>query len=77
MPRGRPQKAPARALNVRVEVSDLEKLAILQTITGTATAEIVRAALKAYIAKNEDKLREAGNEIAKGTYWDRRDADKA
>lgn len=76
MPRGRPQKAPARALNVRVEVSDLEKLALLQNITGTATAEIVRAALKAYIAKNEDKLREAGTEIAKGTYWERRSANK-
>jgi predicted DNA-binding protein len=72
MPRGRPQKDPARALNVRVEVSDLEKLALLQTVTGRPTAEVVRAALKDYIAKNEDKLRQAGSELAEGTYWERR-----
>lgn len=69
MPRGRPQQAPARALNVRVEVSDLEKLALLQTVTGTTTAEVVRAALKGYIAANEGKLREAGEKLAKGEFW--------
>lgn len=74
MPRGRPEKAPARALNVRVEVSDLEKLALLQTITGTATAEVVRAAIKEYIRANEGKLQQAGQEIAQGTYWERRRA---
>jgi hypothetical protein len=69
MPRGRPQTAPARALNVRVEVSDLEKLAVLQTITGRATAEVVRAALKDYIQANEGKLREAGKKLANGEFW--------
>jgi hypothetical protein len=69
MPRGRPQKAPARSLNVRVEVSDLDKLALLQTITGTPTAEIVRDALKGYIKANEGKLREAGARLASGEYW--------
>jgi hypothetical protein len=69
MPRGRPQTAPARALNVRVEVSDLEKLALLQTITGTTTAEVVRAALKDYIRAHEGKLKEAGEKLAAGSYW--------
>jgi hypothetical protein len=76
MPRGRPQTAPARALNVRVEVSDLEKLALLQTITGTATAEVVRAALKDYIRANEAKLRDAGERLAKGDYWGNESSDK-
>lgn len=70
MPRGRPQKAPARSLNVRVEVSDLDKLALLQTITGTPTAEVVRDALKSYIKANERKLREAGRKLASGEYWE-------
>ena len=61
---------------MRVEVSDLEKLAILQNITHKPTADVVRAALKAYIAEHEEKLRQAGTEIAQGTYWDRREADK-
>jgi hypothetical protein len=69
MPRGRPQTAPARSLNVRVEVSDLDKLALLQTITGTPTAEVVRDALKKYIKANEAKLREAGEKLATGSYW--------
>jgi len=69
MPRGRPQKDPARSLNVRVPVSDLEKLALLQTITGTPTAEIVRGALKSYIKANERKLKEAGEKLAAGEYW--------
>ena len=69
MPRGRPQKAPARSLNVRVEVSDLEKLAVLQTITGKPTAEVVRDALRRYIKSNEGKLREAGERLASGSYW--------
>ncbi|NRO99578.1 hypothetical protein GWC77_27345 [Paraburkholderia sp. NMBU_R16] len=66
MPRGRPAKAPARSLNVRVEVSDLEKLALLQTITGKATAEVVRDAIKLYIKLNDGKLREAGERLAQG-----------
>ncbi len=70
MPRGRPQKAPARSLNVRVEVTDLDKLALLQTITGTPTAEVVRDALKRYISANEEKLKEAGERLASGSYWD-------
>ncbi|PCE27532.1 hypothetical protein BWP39_03245 [Paraburkholderia acidicola] len=70
MPRGRPQKAPARSLNVRVEVVDLDKLALLQTITGMPTAEIVRNALKTYIKSNEGKLRDAGEKLATGQYWD-------
>lgn len=69
MPRGRPQKAPARSLNVRVEESDLEKLALLQTITKTSTADVVRAALRAYIAEHEDKLRKAGERLARGEYF--------
>lgn len=69
MPRGRPQKAPARSLNVRVEVSDLEKLAMLQTITGKATADVVRDAIRKYIAGNEEKLREVGEKLAAGSYW--------
>ncbi|RFU48032.1 hypothetical protein D0B32_10965 [Paraburkholderia sp. DHOC27] len=69
MPRGRPEKAPARSLNVRVEVSDLDKLALLQTITGTSTAEVVRSALKEYIKTNEGRLREAGEKLAKGEFW--------
>lgn len=70
MPRGRPQKAPARSLNVRVEVADLEKLALLQTITGKPTADVVREAVKAYIDANEGKLREAGEKLAHGQYWE-------
>lgn len=70
MPRGRPQKAPARSLNVRVEVADLDKLALLQTITGKPTADVVRDAVKAYIGENEGKLREAGEKLAKGEYWE-------
>jgi predicted DNA-binding protein len=69
MPRGRPQTAPARSLNVRVEVSDLDKLALLQTITGKSTADVVREAVRAYIATNEDKLREAGERLARGDYF--------
>ncbi len=75
MPRGRPQKAPARALNVRVEVADLEKLALIQTITGTPTAEVVRDALKRYIKANEGKLKEAGERLASGSYWDAKEGD--
>jgi len=66
MPRGRPQKEPARALNVRVEVADLEKLALLQAITGRATAEVVREALRSYITSNEARIREAGEVMASG-----------
>ncbi|MFM0397344.1 hypothetical protein [Paraburkholderia phytofirmans] len=74
MPRGRPQKDPARSLNVRVEVADLEKLAVLQTITGKTTADVVREALKRYIKNNEGKLREAGEKLASGSYWENGDA---
>ncbi len=69
MPRGRPQKDPARSLNVRVEVADLEKLALLQTITGKPTADVVRGAIKAYIAENDAALREAGEKLARGEYF--------
>lgn len=69
MPRGRPQKAPARSLNVRVEVADLDKLALLQTITGKPTADVVREAVRAYIDENEGQLREAGAKLAAGEFW--------
>ena len=69
MPRGRPQKAPARSLNVRVEVADLDKLALLQAITGKATADVVREAIRRYIDQNENQLKEAGERLAKGEYF--------
>lgn len=55
---------------MRVEVTDLDKLALLQTITGTPTAEVVHDVLMRYIKSHEDKLKEAGERLASGSYWD-------
>jgi hypothetical protein len=69
MPRGRPASAPTRSLNIRIDVEDLDMLAIIQTVTKVPTAEIVRKALKEYIAQQQGLLRETGKKLSTGAHW--------
>jgi hypothetical protein len=66
MPRGRPAKAPTRSLNIRVDVDDLDMLAIIQTVTKVPTAEVVRDFLKDYIARNDGLLKALGTGLKEG-----------
>ncbi|MFM0243657.1 ribbon-helix-helix domain-containing protein [Paraburkholderia sediminicola] len=54
-----------RPLNVRIDVDDLDTLKKLQIVTGRNTSEVVRTALKTYIATNRHKLVEAGQQMIK------------
>lgn len=69
MPRGRPAKAPTRSLNIRVDVEDLDMLALIQTATRVPTAEVVRTFLKQYIEQNRDTLRVMGEHLKRGHHW--------
>ncbi|MDQ7982170.1 ribbon-helix-helix protein, CopG family [Paraburkholderia sp. SARCC-3016] len=60
-----------RPLNVRIDVEDLDILKKLQIVTGRNTSDVVRTALKTYIATNRHKLVEAGQQMIKsGGGWE-------
>jgi hypothetical protein len=65
MARGKALDTETRPLNVRVDVDDLRALQLLQIVTETPTAEVVRAMLKEYIAKNKKLLTQAGEVLVK------------
>ncbi|MGF6512472.1 ribbon-helix-helix domain-containing protein [Paraburkholderia sp. 32] len=65
MPQGKYLGTDTRPLNVRVDADDLEVLKMLQLATGTNTSEVVRAALKDYIATHRHLLAQLGKAIAK------------
>lgn len=65
MARGKTLDTETRPLNVRVDVDDLKTLQLLQIVTGTPTAEVVRAMLKEYIGKNKKLLTQAGEVLVK------------
>jgi hypothetical protein len=69
MPRGRPAKAPTRSLNIRVDVDDLDMLALIQTATKVPTADVVRKFLTSYIEQNKDTLRIMGEHLKQGHHW--------
>ncbi|KVK77746.1 hypothetical protein WS90_21570 [Burkholderia cepacia] len=66
MAMGRPKGPPSRPLNVRVETSDLDKLALIYRVTGKSTADVVRDAIKLYIKLHESQIRDAEWKIAGG-----------
>jgi len=66
MARGKSLDTETRPLNVRVDVDDLKTLQLLQIVTGTSTADVVRESLKEYITKNKKLLTQAGEALVKG-----------
>jgi hypothetical protein len=66
MARGKALDSETRPLNVRVDVDDLKTLQLLQIVTGTTTADVVRDMLREYIAKNKKLLTQAGEALVKG-----------
>jgi hypothetical protein len=66
MARGKTLDTETRPLNVRVDVDDLKTLQLLQIVTGTSTADVVRESLKEYIGKNRKLLTQAGEALVKG-----------
>lgn len=56
MSRGKYLGAETRPLNVTVDVKDLDPLKKLQIVTERNTSDVVRIALKTYIATNRHKL---------------------
>jgi hypothetical protein len=66
MARGKTLDTETRPLNVRVDVDDLKTLQLLQIVTGTNTADVVRKSLKDYIAQNRKLLTQAGEALVKG-----------
>jgi hypothetical protein len=64
MAMGRPKGPPSRPLNVRIETADLDKLALINSVTGKSAADVVRDAIKLYVKLHDRQLKEAESRIA-------------